>query len=43
MGILEENKFKVFELKFIIKLSGMGLGLVMVKNIVEIYNGSILL
>lgn len=40
-GISEENKTKVFEPKFTTKTSGMGLGLAMVKNIVETYNGSI--
>ena len=40
-GISEENKAKVFEPKFTTKTSGMGLGLAMVKNIVEAYNGSI--
>lgn len=40
-GISEENKSKVFEPKFTTKSSGMGLGLAMVKNIVESCNGSI--
>lgn len=40
-GISEENIEKVFEPKFTTKTSGMGLGLAMVKNIVETYNGSI--
>jgi len=40
-GITEENKPKVFEPKFTTKSSGMGLGLAMVKNIVETYNGNI--
>ena len=40
-GISEENIEKVFEPKFTTKSSGMGLGLAMVKNIVETYNGSI--
>ena len=40
-GITEENKPKVFEPKFTTKTSGMGLGLAMVKNIVETYNGTI--
>ncbi|MGY5845878.1 ATP-binding protein [Salegentibacter sp. HM20] len=41
MGISEENKELVFEPKFTTKSSGMGLGLAMVKNIVENYQGSI--
>ncbi len=41
MGIPEMNKPKIFEPKFTTKSSGMGLGLAMVKNIVETYNGSI--
>lgn len=41
IGISEENKAKIFEPKFTTKSSGMGLGLAMVKNIVETYNGSI--
>ncbi len=41
VGVNEENKKKVFEPKFTTKTSGMGLGLGMVKNIVETYNGSI--
>ena len=40
-GISEENKTKVFEPKFTTKSSGMGLGLAMVKNIVETYKGTI--
>jgi signal transduction histidine kinase len=40
-GITEDNKTKIFEPKFTTKTSGMGLGLAMVKNIVETYNGSI--
>jgi two-component system nitrogen regulation sensor histidine kinase NtrY len=40
-GIIDENKPKVFEPKFTTKTSGMGLGLAMVKNIVETYKGSI--
>ncbi|WP_242092310.1 sensor histidine kinase [Aestuariivivens sediminicola] len=40
-GVSEENKNKVFEPKFTTKSSGMGLGLAMVKNIVETYNGTI--
>ncbi|HSP40873.1 MAG TPA: HAMP domain-containing sensor histidine kinase, partial [Gillisia sp.] len=41
IGISEENKDKVFEPKFTTKSSGMGLGLAMVKNLVETYGGSI--
>ena len=41
IGISEANKDKVFEPKFTTKSSGMGLGLAMVKNIVNTYNGSI--
>ncbi|MEZ4801660.1 MAG: ATP-binding protein [Gelidibacter sp.] len=41
VGISHDNKSKVFEPKFTTKTSGMGLGLAMVKNIMETYNGSI--
>ncbi len=41
IGITKENTPKIFEPKFTTKTSGMGLGLGMVKNIVETYNGSI--
>jgi signal transduction histidine kinase len=41
VGISEENKIKIFEPKFTTKTSGMGLGLAMVKNIVETYKGNI--
>ncbi len=41
IGIKEENKVKVFEPKFTTKTSGMGLGLAMVKKIVETYGGDI--
>ena len=41
IGIIEENKPKIFEPKFTTKTSGMGLGLPMVKNIVETYKGTI--
>ena len=40
-GIAEENKEMVFEPKFTTKSSGMGLGLAMVKKIVENYQGTI--
>ena len=41
IGISEEHKPKIFQPKFTTKTSGMGLGLAMVKNILETYNGSI--
>lgn len=41
IGISEDNKQRIFEPKFTTKTSGMGLGLGMVKNIVETYNGNI--
>ena len=41
VGITKNNKPKIFEPKFTTKTSGMGLGLPMVKNIVETYGGSI--
>lgn len=40
-GISEELKSKVFEPKFTTKTSGMGLGLPMIKNIIEAYGGTI--
>ncbi|MGB2233001.1 MAG: sensor histidine kinase, partial [Flavobacteriaceae bacterium] len=40
-GIATENLDKIFEPKFTTKSSGMGLGLPMVKNIVETYEGHI--
>ena len=40
-GIEKEDISKIFEPKFTTKSSGMGLGLPMVKNIVEAYNGRI--
>ncbi len=40
-GIDDTLKDKVFEPKFTTKTSGMGLGLPIVKNIVETYNGTI--
>lgn len=41
VGISEENKSMIFEPKFTTKSSGMGLGLAMVKNLVESCGGSI--
>ena len=41
VGIEEKNSDKIFEPKFTTKTSGMGLGLAMVKNILQAYNGSI--
>ena len=41
IGIATENRNLVFEPKFTTKTSGMGLGLAMVKKIVETYGGSI--
>jgi two-component system nitrogen regulation sensor histidine kinase NtrY len=43
VGVSDEHKHKIFEPKFTTKSSGMGLGLAMVKNIVETYNGHIAL
>ena len=40
-GISENNKKYIFEPKFTTKTSGMGLGLGMIKNIIEAYDGSI--
>lgn len=40
-GILEEDQDKIFEPRFTTKSSGMGLGLPMIKNIIETYNGTI--
>jgi signal transduction histidine kinase len=40
-GIAIEDKNRIFEPKFTTKSSGMGLGLPMVKSIVEAYNGEI--
>jgi len=41
IGIEPDHEDKIFEPKFTTKTSGMGLGLGMVKNIVETYKGSI--
>jgi len=41
IGITEENMHKIFQPKFTTKTSGMGLGLAMVKNILETHNGNI--
>jgi len=40
-GISDKNKELIFEPKFTTKTSGMGLGLSMIKNIIEAYDGSI--
>lgn len=40
-GIKEDVKELIFEPKFTTKTSGMGLGLPMIKNIIEAYDGSI--
>ena len=40
-GITDKNKELIFEPKFTTKTSGMGLGLPMIKNIIEAYDGSI--
>jgi len=40
-GISKENQERVFEPKFTTKSSGMGLGLAIIKNIIENYQGTI--
>ncbi len=41
IGISDENAARIFEPKFTTKNSGMGLGLAIIKNIIENYNGTI--
>lgn len=41
LGINKDNIDKVFEPKFTTKTSGMGLGLPMIKSVIETYNGTI--
>lgn len=43
IGVPEENINSIFEPQFTTKSSGMGLGLAMVKNIVETYGGTVTL
>lgn len=38
-GVLDKFKNKIFELFFIIKIYGMGFGFVVVKFVVNVYNG----
>jgi signal transduction histidine kinase len=40
-GIGKDDKHRIFEPKFTTKTSGMGLGLGIIKNIVENYHGTI--
>ena len=40
-GISEDNAARIFEPKFTTKSSGMGLGLAIIKNIIENYQGTI--
>jgi signal transduction histidine kinase len=40
-GISDETRLRIFDPQFTTKTSGMGLGLAMVKKIVETFNGSI--
>lgn len=41
IGVSEENRARIFEPKFTTKSSGMGLGLAIIKNIIENYHGTI--
>jgi two-component system nitrogen regulation sensor histidine kinase NtrY len=41
LGIKEENKLKIFNQNFTTKNTGLGIGLAMVKEIIESYNGKI--
>ena len=41
IGISTENTAHIFEPKFTTKNSGMGLGLAIIKNIIENYKGTI--
>ena len=41
IGIEPENQERIFEPKFTTKTSGMGLGLGIIKNIIENYKGTI--
>lgn len=41
IGVSEDNQNRIFEPKFTTKSSGMGLGLAIIKNIIENYNGTI--
>ena len=41
IGIAEHNREQIFEPKFTTKTSGMGLGLGIIKNIIENYKGTI--
>lgn len=40
-GILDENKDKIFDVNFSTKIYGMGLGLVVVKNVIEQAGGTV--
>jgi signal transduction histidine kinase len=42
IGIKEDDQNRIFEPKFTTKNSGMGLGLSIIKNIIENYKGSII-